>query len=113
VISRMRRWPELLRCFRNPAVLLLLLSTTILIAINWFVYIYGVATDQIVQTSLGYFILPLVNVVLGMLFYHERLRWRQWLAVALASAGVLLQVLAAGEFPGVGLSVAFSFALYG
>src|SRR5262249_48089099 len=75
---------------------------------NWFVYIYGVATHQIVQTSLGYFINPLVNVVLGMLFFHERLRAAQWVAVAFAVGGVVLLAADHGQLPWMPVSLALS-----
>ena len=70
----MRRWTDVGRCFRSRRLLLLLSISTILVAINWFVFIYGVATNQVLQTSLGYFITPLFNVLLGMIFFRERLR---------------------------------------
>lgn len=108
-----RRWPELRRCMSSAPIVLALLLTTILIAINWYMYIYGVASKQIVQTSLGYFINPLVSVVLGMVIFRERLRGLQWLAVALATAGVVWLTLLANELPWIALSLAFSFGLYG
>jgi chloramphenicol-sensitive protein RarD len=85
----------------------------VLIAVNWFVYIYGVVNRQVVQTSLGYFINPLINVLLGMVFFHERLRGLQWLAVALAAAGVLSLTVAAGQLPWIALTLGLSFGLYG
>jgi chloramphenicol-sensitive protein RarD len=107
------RLPELARCLRDKKVLAKLLLTTVLIAINWVVYIYGVISEQVVQTSLGYFINPLINVLLGLLVFGERLRGLQWLAVALAAVGVLSLTLAAGELPWIALSLAFSFGIYG
>lgn len=107
------RLPELARCLRDKKVLAKLLLTTVLIAINWVVYIYGVVSEQVVQTSLGYFINPLINVLLGLLIFGERLRGLQWLAVGLAAVGVLSLTVAAGELPWIALALAFSFGIYG
>lgn len=107
------RWPELRRCFRSPRVLTALAVSAALIAVNWFVYIYSVVTRQITQASLGYFITPLVSVLLGLVFFRERLRPWQWLAVGLVAGGVGLMTLAADTFPWIALCLAFSFGFYG
>src|SRR4051794_36197513 len=107
------RWGEGLRCFREPRLLLTLLGSTVLIALNWLVYIYNVTSGQLVQSSLGYFNLPLVSIALGMVWFHERLRRLQSLAVALAAAGVLWLTLDRGEWPWIALVLAFSFGFYG
>jgi chloramphenicol-sensitive protein RarD len=106
-------WSEFRRCFRSYRLRLLFLGSTVCIAVNWFVYIYGVVTKQVVQTSLGYFICPLVSVLLGRLILGERLRRLQWIAVFLAAVGVGLLIFQGGEWPWIALSLAFSFALYG
>jgi chloramphenicol-sensitive protein RarD len=85
----------------------------VLIGLNWFTFIYGVATQQVVQTSLGYFINPLVNVLLGMVFFRERLRPSQWCALGLATAGVVIITVATGELQWIALSLAVCFGLYG
>lgn len=108
-----RRWPEFLSCLRNKAILRALLLSTLLIAINWFVYIFGVVSHQIIQTSLGYFMNPLVNVLLGMLVFQERLHGLQWMALALAAVGVVSLTLYAGQLPWIALTLAFSFGFYG
>jgi chloramphenicol-sensitive protein RarD len=108
-----RRWGAVAACLRDPRARLRLLGSTVLIAVNWFVYFHAVTTGQLVQASLGYFILPLVSVVLALLFLKERLRPLQWLAVALAAAGVLYLALALGQWPWIALVLAFSFAFYG
>jgi chloramphenicol-sensitive protein RarD len=108
-----RRWGELARCFRDRRLLLTLAASTMLIAVNWFVYIHGVSSGQILQTSLGYFMLPLVSIVLGMLFYRERLRPLQWAAVALAAYGVVNLTLARAQWPWIALALAVSFGFYG
>ncbi len=84
-----------------------------LLAINWFTYIWGVNAGHVVETSLGYFINPLVNVLLGYLFLKERLRPAQWLALAVAVSGVLYLTFSYGAFPWIALTLAFSFGVYG
>lgn len=87
--------------------------TTLLISANWLLYIWAVQQGRILEASLGYYINPLVNVVLGVLFLHERLRPRQQLAVFIAAAGVLSLVLGYGVFPWISLALALSFGGYG
>jgi chloramphenicol-sensitive protein RarD len=113
LLTLARRWSEMRRCLRSPPVMIRLLSTTILIALNWLVFIHGVITGQVVQTSLGYFILPLVSILLGLMFLGERLRPLQWAAVALAAAGVANLVFRAGEVPWIALTLGVSFSIYG
>lgn len=91
----------------------LLLATAILLAFNWGIYIYGVNSDRVVETSLGYFINPLVSVLLGFVFLQERLAGGQWLAVLLAVIGVANFVWQLGMVPWIALGLAFSFAFYG
>lgn len=90
-----------------------LFTTSALLAFNWGLYIYGVNTDRVVETSLGYFINPLVNVLLGFLFLKERLHFGQQAAVGLASIGVAIFIWQFGAVPWIALALAFSFALYG
>jgi chloramphenicol-sensitive protein RarD len=108
-----RRWPMLAATVRSPRLLLLLGLTAVLISCNWLVYIWAVAHGHVIEASLGYYLNPLVNVLLGTLVLRERLSRPQLAAVILAGAGVA--VLAAGSASGVwiSLSLAFSFALYG
>jgi chloramphenicol-sensitive protein RarD len=113
LISALGRWRDLGRALADRKVALALAASTVLIAVNWYAFIYGAVSGRVVQASLGYFILPLMNVLLGMLVYRERLRPVQWLAVALAAAGVVLLVARAGELPWIALTVAVSFSLYG
>lgn len=84
-----------------------------LISINWITYVWGIANERVVETSLGYFINPLVNVVLGVVVLHERLNRTQWTAVAIAAAGVSYLTWTAGHPPWIALTLAFSFGLYG
>ena len=85
----------------------------VLIGANWFLYVYSVNNGFIVESSLGYFMTPLVNVLMGVVVFRERLRPMQWLAVAFAFAGVLWLTLAYGTLPWIGLALAASFGSYG
>ncbi len=98
---------------RRPRALLGLMATAILIGGNWLTFIYATASDQVLQASLGYFINPLVSVLLGFAFLRERLNPLQWSSVALAASGVLLLVATQGTLPTLALFLALSFALYG
>jgi chloramphenicol-sensitive protein RarD len=113
VLVSVGRWGELVRCLRAPRTRWLLLASALLIAANWLVYIHCVTIKQVVQASLGYFINPLLNVLLGVLFFRERLRPVQWLALALAGAGLVYLVGSLGEGPWLALVLAGSFAAYG
>lgn len=97
----------------NPAVRARLCASAALISINWITYVWGVATDRVVETSLGYFINPLVNVLLGVVILSERLNAAQWTAVATATLGVAWLTWSAGQPPWISLALAFSFGLYG
>jgi chloramphenicol-sensitive protein RarD len=89
------------------------LLAALLISVNWLVYVWGVNTGHIVETSLGYFINPLLSVFLGVVVLRERLRPLQWLPILLAAAGVLYLTLVYGRVPWIALTLAFTFALYG
>jgi chloramphenicol-sensitive protein RarD len=93
--------------------LLTFVAVSALISINWFVYIWAVNAGFVVETSLGYFINPLVNVSLGALFLGERLRRLQWIAIGTAAAGVLYLTVSYGSLPWISLTLAFSFGIYG
>jgi chloramphenicol-sensitive protein RarD len=98
---------------RQPRRLALFGLSALLLSGNWLVYVYAVQTGQVVEASLGYFINPLVSVMLGVLVLHERLRPVQWVAVALAAAGVLWLTWQTGRPPWIALVLALSFGLYG
>jgi chloramphenicol-sensitive protein RarD len=99
--------------FRHPRRLALLGLSAILISTNWWVYVWAVGQRQVVEASLGYFINPLVSVLFGVFLLRERLNGWQWLAVAIAAAGVLWLTLQLGRPPWIALVLAFSFACYG
>ena len=97
----------------NPQVRLRLCASATFIAINWSIFMWGIATHHVVEVSLGYFIGPLLNVALGVVCFRERLNRLQWLSVAIAAAGVLYLTWAAGKPPYVSIALALSFGLYG
>jgi chloramphenicol-sensitive protein RarD len=107
------RWPEVVRPLATWRGRGLLSATTALITVNWGVYIWAVHAGRVLEASLGYFINPLVNVLLGVLFLGEALSRRQQVAVGLAAIGVAVLVATAGTFPWVALVLAVSFGLYG
>ncbi len=107
------QWPALRAEFRNRRRLCFYLLTALLISGNWLLYIWAVQHGRILEASLGYYINPLVNVLLGVLFLRERLNPRQWTAVALAAAGVLVLVAGHRAFPWISLTLALSFGGYG
>jgi chloramphenicol-sensitive protein RarD len=98
---------------KDRRTLLTLAGSTTLIALNWLTFIWAVASGQLLQASLGYYINPLVNVLLGFVFLSERLRPWQWASFALAATGVAFLAVSYGGFPWVALVLAFSFAFYG
>ena len=113
LVTYRREWRGLSVAVRNRRTLLTYTASALLLTTNWFVYIWAVNAGHIVETSLGYFINPLVNVLLGVLFLRERLRRAQGLAVAVASGGVLYLTALHGSFPWIALTLALSFGLYG
>jgi chloramphenicol-sensitive protein RarD len=98
---------------RQPRMLAVLAASTVLIAVNWLVYIYAVVHGRMLEASLGYYINPLVNVLFGVLILHEHLHRLEKVAVALAAAGMLWLALHLGQPPWIPLSLAASFGLYG
>lgn len=109
----LRRFQWLADLRRQPRVLLWFAATSTLVAVNWFVYIWAVNTGRVVDASLGYFINPLVNVLIGALVLRERLRPVQWLAVGVAAAGVLWLTWQAAGLPWIGLVLAVTWGVYG
>ena len=108
-----RRFGEFANVWRSPQHLGILLLTATILACNWGLYIYGVNTNRVVETSLGYYINPLVNVLLGFLFLKERLNRVQIVAVGLATIGVVNFIWRMETVPWIALVLAFSFGFYG
>lgn len=113
IVAVLGRFRAILARARGKHVLFALLASTTLISINWLVYTWGVVNHHVLETSLGYFINPLVNVALGMIFLGERLSRAQIVAVGLAAAGVSIMAVAQGGALWISLTLAFSFGLYG
>lgn len=114
VISLMRgRWSQLRSAFSNPRTALTLGFSSFLIAINWFVYIYGVETERVMHCSLGYFMTPLVNVAMGVFLLGERFRLWQGVALAFAALGLMLMASMTEGFPWIAVSLAATFSTYG
>jgi len=107
------RWKEFIDVIKNRRTLFILMLTAVFVSCNWFLYIWAVNNDYLLQASLGYYINPLVDVVLGMVFLRERLRPPQILAVLLATAGVLYLTIDYGVFPWIAITLALSFGSYG
>lgn len=108
-----RGWGQVVAALRAARLVLTLAASASIISLNWGVFIWAVGEGRILECSLGYYINPLVSVLLGVAVLGERLRAIQWLAVGLAAAGVAFEVVAFGTLPWVALTLAVSFALYG
>ncbi|MEN9420465.1 MAG: hypothetical protein RI988_4086, partial [Pseudomonadota bacterium] len=113
ILALRRHWAWLREVAREPRSILVFAGSAALLLGNWFVYVYAVQNGHVVEASLGYFINPLLNVLLGVLVLSERLTRLRWAAVSLATAGVLWLAIAAGEVPWIALMLASSFATYG
>ena len=113
LLAIQKRLVEFRELFRSPKHMLMLLGTATLLGGNWFIYIYGVNTNQVIETSLGFFINPLLVILLGAVFLKERLNIWQTAAVGLASLGVLNYIWNFGSLPWIALSLAFTFSFYG
>jgi chloramphenicol-sensitive protein RarD len=108
-----RSWSQVRALVSDGRRLLVLTGAALLIAVNWLVFVYGVNSGQVVETSLGYFINPLVSVLLGVVVFSERLRVLQWVAVGIAAVAVTVLTVDYGRPPWIALALAASFGLYG
>ncbi|MFP7762142.1 EamA family transporter RarD [Marisediminicola sp. LYQ85] len=108
-----RSWGAVVAIVRSPRLLLTVGLAGVFIYVNWQVYIFAVLTDRVLEGALGYFINPIVTVLLGVLILRERLRPAQWVAVAISFVAVLVLAIGYGTFPWISLALAFSFGLYG
>ena len=111
VLAVQRRWAWLGVALRQPRLLAVFTGSALLLSGNWLTYVYAVQTGQVVEASLGYFINPLLNVLLGVLLLRERLRALQWLAVVLAACGVVWLTWQGGRLPWIALVLAGSFGV--
>ncbi len=108
-----RCWPEITVALRDPAVAMRCFLSGALVTGNWYLHVWAVNSGHVLETSLGYYINPLMNVAVGAIFFHERLNRIQCIAIGLAAFGVMILVIAHGYVPWVGLALASSFTLYG
>ncbi|CAH1540374.1 EamA family transporter RarD [Vibrio harveyi] len=108
-----RHWRSVRDIIKNKTKMMFLVSTAILVGANWLIFIWAVNSNHMLDASLGYYINPLINVLLGMVFLGERLRKLQWFAVVLAACGVLVQLVVFGSVPVVAIALAMSFGFYG
>lgn len=113
IVFAARQWHQIQHVIKKPKLLGMLCISSTLLGFNWGLFIWAVNNDHMLDASLGYYINPLLNVLLGVVFLSERLRRWQVIAVAIASLGVLLQMIAYGSFPVVAFALASSFAIYG
>ena len=113
VILLTRDWPLLIQVSKDRHKCRILFVTAVLVAINWLTFIYAVATDRILDTALGYYTNPLVNVLLGFVFLGERLRKWQLLAIVLAALGVINEFIMVGRIPWIAMTLAITFGFYG
>jgi len=112
VMAGRRQWSWLLTILGRPRVLGGFVASALLLSMNWFLYIWAVNNDRIIDGSLGYFINPIVNVLLGYILLRERLRPAQWCAVAIAAGGVIWLAVLNGHMPWISLGLALTFGFY-
>lgn len=108
-----KRWNDFRKAIATPKIQRTYLAAAILIGVNWLTYVWAVNAGFIVETSLGYFINPLVSVLLGVILLKEQIRTWQWIAIGLAAVGVLYLTISYGTLPWIALTLAFSFGFYG
>jgi chloramphenicol-sensitive protein RarD len=113
LLTLARRWRGVVGLVRQPHKLAGISVAAALIGVNWGVYIYGVNSGHVVQTSLGYFITPLVSVLFGLLVFGERLRRPQWVALGIGTVAVVVLTVDYGQLPWIALTLAVSFGSYG
>ena len=113
IVFAMRQWGKVQQVLSQPKLVLALAGTSLILGLNWGLFIWAVNNHHMLDASLGYYINPLLNVLLGMFFLGERLRKFQWLALSLAATGVLIQLVTFGSVPWIALTLASTFALYG
>ena len=113
LLALKHRWQALTQALRQPRTLAVFAASALLLSGNWLIYVWAVHSHRVIEASLGYFINPLFNVLLGVLVLHERPRPMQWLALGLAALGVIGMAWVSGAAPWVSLALALTFGLYG
>lgn len=101
------------KLLKEPRARKFLIPASILVTANWSIYIVAVATGHVLETSIGYYLNPLVSIILGMICFHERLTPLQWIAVVLCTAGIVFFTLGYGSFPAIAIGLAVTFGVYG
>lgn len=113
IVTFTKRWNLIGALLKQPKILAAFALASLLLYANWQIFVIGVVSGHILETSLGYFINPLFTVLFGVIFWREKLNRLQWIAVAIAAAGVLYSAIAYGKIPWIALGIALSFGLYG
>lgn len=113
LVALQRRWGDMKRIAASRKLLLPLAASGLLIAANWLIFIWAVNNDHVVETSLGYYLNPLLNVLLAVVFLREKPNRGHWLAIAVAGVAVLIIAIDYGRFPWIAIALAASFSLYG
>ena len=113
IITAGKNWSKIKELLKDKKAMLILLTSSSFLAVNWWLFIWAVNNGHILEASLGYYINPLLNVALGLVFLGERLSKLQYAAVGIAIAGVLIQLVTFGSFPVIAFTLACTFAIYG
>ncbi len=113
VILILGHWYKVRTIFADRSTVKYMLASTLFLSVNWGIFIWAIANDYVLQSSLGYYINPIMNVLLGVFVMGERLRKIQWIAVSLATTGVLIMAVMAGEVPWISIALGITFAIYG
>ncbi|WP_214765991.1 EamA family transporter RarD [Exiguobacterium sp. s145] len=113
LLSLQKALPKFTGALKNPFTRRLFFLNGLIISMNWFIYIWAVNHNFIVEASLGYYINPIVSIIFGVFFFREKLSRIEWLAILLATIGVLILTIGYGKFPWISLALAFSFGFYG
>ncbi|MCJ8322729.1 MAG: EamA family transporter RarD [Rhizobiales bacterium] len=113
IITFSKKWPVIFETLKSRKLMLTLALSSVLILFNWSVFIWAISNGYIIESSLGYFINPLLNVLIGVLVFNEKLTKAQTVAIGLAALAIVIRLVLAGTFPWIALSIATSFAIYG
>ena len=111
--SFFKKWPEFIKIFKKRKNQILLFLSGLLVSINWTTWLYAVSVNRLLDSSLGYYIYPIISVFLGRIFLKEKLNRNQFIAVALVVISLLYFLIRLGEVPWIGLTVAITFSIYG
>jgi chloramphenicol-sensitive protein RarD len=113
ILYGVKRWKDLREVLSEPKSRLGIILASAAITVNWMIYIWAVNADHVVETSLGYYMNPLINILFAVVFLKERLRSLQWIAIGVAALGVILMTIQLGHFPWISIALAISFSCYG